>query len=92
MNRRELLAGTAVAALGLCGCLSRAPAGQRGSAGRTRAPRKVVVIGTGLAGLAAGHELIRAGHDVTIVESRDRSGGRVHTVQAHLRLQVLGRG
>ena len=30
---------------------------------------------------SAGYELLQAGHDVTIVEARERPGGRVHTVR-----------
>jgi len=46
-------------------------------------PRKrVIVVGAGLAGLVAGWELGRAGHDVTIVEARGEPGGRVQTLRA----------
>jgi monoamine oxidase len=38
------------------------------------------VIGAGLAGLAAGEALAQAGFDVTVVEQRDRVGGRVWSV------------
>lgn len=38
---------------------------------------RVVVIGAGFGGLAAGFELQRAGFDVRIVEARNRIGGRV---------------
>jgi monoamine oxidase len=41
----------------------------------------VVVIGAGFAGLAAALELRDAGLNVTVVEARDRVGGRVHSVQ-----------
>jgi monoamine oxidase len=41
---------------------------------------KTVVVGAGLAGLSAARSLAAAGHDVEIVEARDRIGGRVHTV------------
>jgi monoamine oxidase len=41
---------------------------------------KVVVIGAGLAGLAAAEALHRAGAEVQVVEARDRVGGRVWSV------------
>ena len=37
----------------------------------------VVVIGAGLAGLAAARDLVAAGKEVVVVEARDRVGGRV---------------
>lgn len=43
---------------------------------RRSAPR-VVIIGAGLAGLAAAYELTRAGAEVTVLEARNRVGGRV---------------
>jgi oxygen-dependent protoporphyrinogen oxidase len=39
----------------------------------------VVVVGGGLAGLAAADRLARAGVDVTLLEAADRLGGNVHT-------------
>jgi len=39
-----------------------------------------IVIGAGLAGLAAAERLVRAGRSVTVLEARDRIGGRVWTV------------
>ncbi|HEX7314792.1 MAG TPA: FAD-dependent oxidoreductase [Pyrinomonadaceae bacterium] len=49
--------------------------------GRTSAPRRVVVLGAGLAGLSAGYELTRAGHEVKVLEARERPGGRVLTLR-----------
>jgi dihydropyrimidine dehydrogenase (NAD+) subunit PreT len=37
--------------------------------------RKIAVVGAGPAGLAAAHRLARYGHDVTIFEAKEKSGG-----------------
>ncbi|MEA5463879.1 FAD-dependent oxidoreductase [Leptothoe sp. PORK10 BA2] len=41
--------------------------------------KRIVVIGAGLSGLAAAQELHRQGHEVVVVEGRDRIGGRIWT-------------
>lgn len=75
LTRREFLALALPAALSACG----APA----SAGGQRTERTgVVVIGAGLAGLAAADALARAGVEVRVLEARGRPGGRVHTLRA----------
>ena len=38
-----------------------------------------LVIGAGAAGLAAAGRLMNAGYDVTVLEARERVGGRAHT-------------
>jgi monoamine oxidase len=45
------------------------------------APKKIVIIGAGMAGLSAGYELSQLGHEVTILEARTRPGGRVYTLR-----------
>src|SRR4051794_16389386 len=41
-------------------------------------PNHIVVIGAGAAGLMAARELARAGRRVTLLEARDRCGGRIY--------------
>lgn len=48
--------------------------------GRERAG-SVVVLGAGVAGLCCAYELEKAGYDVTVLEARDRVGGRSLTVR-----------
>jgi polyamine oxidase len=43
-------------------------------------PQRVIVIGAGIAGLAAARRLADSGHTVTVLEARPRLGGRLHTV------------
>ncbi len=46
----------------------------------TLAPMNVLVIGAGIAGLTAARLLADSDVDVTVLEARDRIGGRTHTV------------
>jgi monoamine oxidase len=46
-----------------------------------RAPRRVAVIGAGLAGLAAAERLAAAGLEPVVLEARDRLGGRVWSAE-----------
>jgi monoamine oxidase len=52
----------------------------RGGLPSTDGPRRhVVIVGAGIAGLTAGLLLKQAGHRVTILEARNRLGGRIYT-------------
>lgn len=45
----------------------------------TAKPRHVIILGAGFAGLAAANTLVKKGIKVTLLEARNRIGGRVHS-------------
>lgn len=47
---------------------------------KTKNPKKVIVVGAGMAGLVAAFELAQVGHDVIVLEGQTRIGGRVYTL------------
>ena len=53
--------------------------------------KSVLVLGAGIAGLVAAYELKQAGYAVTVLEARDRVGGRVWTVRGGDRIVHNGR-
>ncbi|HVB99832.1 MAG TPA: FAD-dependent oxidoreductase [Candidatus Dormibacteraeota bacterium] len=69
----EAAAGVRVPQPQAAGAAALGPGGQR---------KKVIVVGAGMAGLVAAYELDRSGHDVTLLESQLRPGGRVLTLRA----------
>ncbi len=75
MNRREFIRTSArtAAAVAALGTISRAEV--------TPAPRKVIIVGAGLAGLVTAYELDKQNFDVTVLEAQERVGGRVFTLR-----------
>ena len=74
MTRRQALQSSAFLALG--------PAQSLGTAGAKS--KRVVIAGGGIAGLCCGYELMKRGHDVTVLEASGRVGGHVKTVRDDL--------
>jgi monoamine oxidase len=53
--------------------------------------KSVVILGAGIAGLTAGYELMKAGYAITIIEARNRIGGRVWSIRGGDRIVQDGR-
>jgi monoamine oxidase len=71
IDRREMIRRSLAAAAGVL------ISARGGFAGQPASGKRVVVIGGGFAGMAAAYELHHAGADVTVLEARNRVGGRV---------------
>src|SRR4051812_25646974 len=51
---------------------------------RLSASKKIIVAGAGIGGLSCAWELVRRGHDVTVLEASARTGGHVFTFREGL--------
>jgi len=72
MKRRDLLRVSSVALAGMAG--NPATSSAAGESAGTR--KRVLVIGGGIAGLSCAYELMRLGHNVTVLEASGRAGGQ----------------
>ena len=55
-----------------------------------RQGRRVLILGAGIAGMAAAYEMRRAGYEVKILEYQDRTGGRCLTLRGGDRYTEMG--
>jgi monoamine oxidase len=97
MTRRDLInrigqaggfgaAFVAMQGLGLISTESQAePLGLKPGGGQGA---KVVILGGGMAGMAAAYELGKAGYRCTILEARERTGGRNFTVRRGTKIEM----
>lgn len=76
MKRRQFLHATA-----LFGGALALPSESFSMAVKPKRPKHVLVIGAGFAGLAAAYKLKQEGIRVTVLEARNRVGGRVYSHQ-----------
>ncbi|GIF01059.1 flavin monoamine oxidase family protein [Paractinoplanes rishiriensis] len=88
LTRRRLLQTSAGVGLAAAGLAVAEPA----SAAPAPANAEIVVIGAGLAGLTAAHQLKKAGYRATVIEAADRVGGRCYTDRTTFGGQFVERG
>lgn len=72
ITRRSLIQTTA-------GLLFAAPAIKSSRASANDGDFDVIIIGAGIAGIAAARHLADLGYSVVVLEAKDRTGGRIHT-------------
>ncbi|HYX47643.1 MAG TPA: FAD-dependent oxidoreductase [Sphingomicrobium sp.] len=85
--------GAAYMAMEMLGLAVPTPAGAENFAlpGSTGRGRSVVILGAGISGLVSAYELQRAGYKVTVLEARNRIGGRAWTIRGGTKIEQIGR-
>ena len=86
LTRRDFLSKSSILAAGsypamlALGVLKAAPAHAFNLEGKGNG-KKVIILGAGLAGMASAYELNKLGYQCTILEARERTGGRCWSIR-----------
>lgn len=80
LGKSSILAGASYPAMMALGLLKEAPAHPFSLPGKARSEH-IIILGAGLAGMAAAYELRKLGYQCTLLEARNRTGGRCWTVR-----------
>ncbi len=80
MDRRSFVKSSALAGLGSSLSLPSSLQAQPFRRSKSAGPKSVIVAGAGIGGLCCGYELMKLGHDVTVLEASGRHGGHVFTL------------
>lgn len=80
LSKSTLLASSAYPAMMALGLLKPAPAYAFNLDGKGNG-KKVIILGAGLAGMAAAYELNKLGYQCTVLEARERTGGRCWSIR-----------
>ena len=80
LNKSGLLASASYPAMLALGLLKGAPA-HAFNLEKKVTGKKVIILGAGLAGMASAYELAKLGYECTILEARERTGGRCWSVR-----------
>jgi oxygen-dependent protoporphyrinogen oxidase len=77
--RRKLLVGLAASTFAIASC--KGGAHREAKRPKPMPGRRIVVVGAGIAGLAAAKRLRESGAEIVVVDALDRVGGRVYSVR-----------
>lgn len=77
-DRRSFIKSSLMAGIGAA---ITNPGCERETSNRNSNRKNVVVAGAGIAGLCCAYELMKLGHEVTVLEASNRHGGHVYTLK-----------